>query len=131
MLPIGHLCLAHASAAQPWEDADISTCKAKESTLPVPRLCEAHACAAQPWEDAEMSTCMSMGVHSALSACRTCLLGPDTNTTTLCVYAYFIAGISILATIIVSIFLVSCAVTRHGHHCAWLVTSSIEQTDGF
>ena len=41
--------------------------------------------------------------------CRTCLLGPDTNTTTLCVYAYFIAGVSILATIIVSIFLVRCA----------------------
>ena len=36
-------------------------------------------------------------------------MGPDTNTTTLCVYAYFIAGVSILATIIVSIFLVRCA----------------------
>jgi len=39
--------------------------------------------------------------------CRTCLLGPDTSTTTLCVYAYFIAGVSVLATIIVSLFLVS------------------------
>ena len=50
---------------------------------------------------------MSNRDHASLSTCRTCLLGPDTNTTTLCVYAYFIAGISILATIIVSIFLVS------------------------
>lgn len=34
-------------------------------------------------------------------------MGQDTNSTKLCVYAYFIAGVSILATIIVSLFLVS------------------------
>ncbi|CAL5224584.1 g7291 [Coccomyxa viridis] len=45
------------------------------------------------------------GQNRSYSSTGTCLLGPDTNTTTLCVYAYFIAGISILATIIVALFL--------------------------
>ena len=49
---------------------------------------------------------LGTGFLTPHSLCRTCLLGPDTNTTTLCVYAYFIAGISILATIIVALFLV-------------------------
>ena len=123
--------VAHQQLQGGWPEQDLhifrvslSSCIFRTSSerppAPVSHLCMAHVCAAQPWEDAEISTFISKGVHSALFTCRTCLLGPDTNTTTLCVYAYFIAGVSILATIIVSIFLVSCAVTaalcmaRHG-----------------
>lgn len=38
----------------------------------------------------------------------TCLLNADTSKADMCVYAYTIAGVSILATLIVSLFLVSC-----------------------
>lgn len=45
------------------------------------------------------------GQSRTYTSSGTCLMGQDTNSTKLCVYAYFIAGVSILATIIVSLFL--------------------------